>query len=283
MQDLLCFANDRFQPVLESGVSLQDLGVLRGYGIFDFLRVSEGVPLFLDDHLDRFFYSADVMGLEVKKSRHALTMIVHHLIKENKLKNSGIRLLLTGGDSVDGYQLGEPNLVVVQLQITPPADSINHTGFVLASYAYQRQLSEVKTTDYLMAIWLQPWMKKKHADDILYHHNGMVNECPRSNVFIVTQQNQLITPAENMLKGITRKNIFKISKAIGMPVVERNILLEEIKLAKEVFITSSTKRIVPISQLDETVYPPYTPNSVTWKLFELLCEHERQYIHAEKD
>jgi branched-subunit amino acid aminotransferase/4-amino-4-deoxychorismate lyase len=59
--------------------------------------------------------------------------------------------------------------------------------------------------------------------------------------------------------------------------------LEEIKLAKEVFITSSTKRIVPISQLDETIYPPYTPNSVTWKLFELLCEHERQYIHAEKD
>jgi branched-chain amino acid aminotransferase len=124
------------------------------------------------------------------------------------------------------------------------------TGIHLATHDYQRQLPDVKTTDYLMAIWLQPWMKERKADDILYHDKGMIRECPRSNVFIITNEGHLATPSEGMLSGVTRKNIIRVARKTGIPVSERNITLEELKKSSGAFICSTTKRMMPVNQID---------------------------------
>jgi branched-chain amino acid aminotransferase len=146
-------------------------------------------------------------------------------------------------------------------------------GIRLASFEYQRQLPRVKTTDYLMAIHLQPWMKEQGADDILYYSNGIVRECPRSNFFMI-KDGKIITSANQMLLGITRKNILKIAAENNIPFEERDITIDEVKTADEAFITSSTKRVTAVRQIDEYILPTIAENSIAFKLFALLKEKE---------
>lgn len=271
---LFCYAQNQIQPIQGAGVPVTDLLVQRGYGIFDFLRVSNNKPLFIDAHLDRFFHSASIMRLNIPETRDQIKQIVAELIEKNQMPYAGIRMLIAGGDAADGYTIEHPHLIVIQAPLAEPTLALPETGIKLASYNYQRQIPEVKSTDYLMAIWLQPWMKEQGADDILYHHNGFIRECPRSNFFLVTDQNILVTANEHMLKGVTRKNILEVCKSNGISIEERSVHIDELKTAREAFITSSTKRIIPVHQIDGYTYLLNNPNSVAKKVYNLLVALE---------
>jgi D-alanine transaminase/branched-chain amino acid aminotransferase len=271
---IYCFANNQIQLIEKAGVPVTDLLVQRGYGIFDFLRVAGDQPLFIDDHLDRFFHSAEKMRLTIPQTREDIKTIVKELIQKNQLAYSGIRMIIAGGDAPDGYTIEHPHLIIIQAPLAEPTLHLPETGIKLATYAYQRQIPDVKTTDYLMAVWLQPWMKEQGADDILYYYNDIVSECPRSNFFLVTKDHTLVTAQQNMLNGITRKNIIKVCEAHSLPFEIRDIQLNELKEAKEAFITSSTKRIIPVHQIDEIIYPSDDASSVAKNIYDLLVELE---------
>jgi D-alanine transaminase/branched-chain amino acid aminotransferase len=256
MSTLYCYINKQIVPIEKAGVLVTDLLVQRGYGIFDYLRVANNKPLFLEDHLERFYNSANAMRLQVKETKEEVLKKVYELIQMNNLGYSGIRLLIGGGDSPDGYTIVEPSLMIVQQPIPTPPDTMNLKGIKLASYDYQRQLARVKTTDYLMAIHLQPWMKEQGADDILYYSEA------------------IITASNKMLLGITRKNILKIATENNIKVEERDFTIAELKTADEAFISSSTKRITAVRQIDDHVLPTITEQSIAFKLFTLLKERE---------
>lgn len=274
MKSLYCFAQNQICLLENGGVPLGDLLVQRGYGIFDFLRVANNKPLFIDAHLDRLFNSAAMMRLSITSSKEEIKKWVAELIQKNNIPNSGIRLIIAGGDAPDGYTITKPHLIIIQQPLDPPGATISSKAIQLVSYFYQRQLAEVKTTDYLMAIYLQPWMKSKGADDILYYNDVSVSECPRSNIFMVTQDNTIVTPSRNMLKGITRKNIIQLAADYDLKLEQRDISLAEIKTAKEVFITSSTKRIIPVRGLDEQNFSIDLTNSLSAKIFNYLLALE---------
>jgi D-alanine transaminase/branched-chain amino acid aminotransferase len=269
-----CFANNQIQLIEKAGVPVTDLLVQRGYGIFDFLRVAGDTPLFMEDHLDRFFHSAEKMRLTIPQTRADIKTIVKELIQKNQLAYSGIRMIIAGGDAPDGYTIEHPHLIIIQAPLAEPTLHLPETGIKLATYAYQRQIPDVKTTDYLMAVWLQPWMKEQGADDILYYYNDILSECPRSNFFLVTKDHTLVTAQQNMLNGITRKNIIKVCEAHSIPFEIRDIQLNELKEAKEAFITSSTKRIIPVHQIDDIIYRSDYASSVAKKIYDLLVELE---------
>ena len=276
MNTPVCYVQGSYLPLMDAGISLNDLGLQRGYGIFDYLRVSEGVPLFLDDHIHRFFHSATTMRMSVTESGDELKSIVHELIKRNELTSTGIRILLTGGSSDDGYTVSAPRIAIFGQPLAPLPDTLAQKGLKLMSHAFQRQIPTVKTIDYLMAIWLQPWLKAGGGDDILYHQGGKVRECPRSNVFIVDKRGVMITPAEDMLKGISRKQVILLAEQLGIPVEERELSLEEVYQASEAFITASTRRITPIAQVDDKVLPGIGPR--TRQLWDAFLQHEKEYI-----
>lgn len=247
------FLNDDFVEDGKASLSYRDLSFQRGYGIFDFFRLIENEPAFLDDHLDRLFFSAREMRLPIPVEREGLKGIVHQLIQKNAAPDTGIRIGLTGGYSDDGFTIGGPNLLVSQHSFSPPTKEQRQKGVQLISYPFQRQLPHVKTIDYLMAIWLQPFKTGNGADDILYHNNGFVTECPRSNVFVVTKDNRIVTPSENVLKGITRKKLIELARK-DFIVEERPLHLDEIKAAREAFITSTTKQILPVAAIDKKTF-----------------------------
>jgi branched-chain amino acid aminotransferase len=253
---------------------LNDLGLQRGYGIFDFLRVKGRTPLFIEDHLDRFCRSAETMRLPVPEERQRLKEIIYELVETNDLASSGVRILLTGGPSPDGYSISIPRMAVIQTAMAAPPDTMQTPGIRLCCHPYRRQLPEVKTTDYLMAVWLQPWLREQGGDDILYHHDGIVSECPRSNLFILDRNGVLVTPARDMLKGVTRKQVITLALRMGMAVEERDIRLEELAEASEVFVTSSSRRVLPVRSIDGLDLHHSSFDGVSRRLHEALVQHE---------
>lgn len=257
------FLNDQFLKEDRAMLPVKDLTILRGYGIFDYLRVKKNKPLAIDLHLDRFLNSAKEMRLPVPVTKTKLADIIFTLIGKNDIPDSGIRLTLTGGKSDDSYSIGKPQLIITQSALNLPTDEAVQKGIRLVTYAHQRQLPHVKTIDYLMAIYLQPWIAEKKADEVLYHNDGVLTECPRANLFIVTQEKTIITPAKNILKGIMREQLLKLQLP-GYRIREGEIRQSDITRANEAFITSTTKGILPVASIDDTEFR--LPGAVTMEL-----------------
>ncbi|MCZ4244750.1 aminotransferase class IV [Pedobacter punctiformis] len=239
--------NNQFFASEDAKISVSDLSIQRGYGIFDFLKTINNKPIFIENYLDRFYNSAKEMNLEVDLDRVQLSGTIQKLIEKNNIPNSGIKIILTGGYSEDGNTLVKPNLIIIQTPLEI-SQSLPQKGFSLISYNHQRQIPQVKTIDYLQAIRLQKFVKENDADDLLYHNHGMVRECPRANFFIVTD-NEIITTNNEILKGITR------SKILGLNIpdykfTERDFTLDEVYNAKEAFVSSSTKNAFPVYKVD---------------------------------
>ncbi|HVW62705.1 MAG TPA: aminotransferase class IV [Puia sp.] len=262
MSDLFVFVNDLFVPASEASLLVSDLAIQRGYGVFDFLKTIDGRPVFPEEHLVRFFYSAQRLRLPVGKTKEELYNILLQLMGKNNLPDSGIRFTLTGGYAEDGYALSKPNLVITQSPLQLPSPGLLEKGIRLVSYPHVRQLPDTKTIDYLMAIWLQPYIREKGADDVVYHKDGVISECPRSNFFIVTADDKVATPSENILKGVIRGKVLELAGR-QFRVEERPVLLDEVWAAREAFITSTTKHALSVVAVDGRRVGDGTPGRVS--------------------
>jgi len=249
---LTVFVGDSLLPADKATLQVSDLSIQRGYGVFDFFKTLDGKPVFLEDHLDRFFHSATKLRLDVGKTREELHHIIQRLQDANRVPDSGVRITLTGGYSPDGYSLARPNLIITQQPLSTRLTEELSGSIRLVTWAHQRQMPDVKTIDYLMAIWLQPHIREKGADDVLYHRDGFISECPRSNFFIVAPNDTIVTPYRHILKGITRLKLLELASQ-RFKVEQRDIHLDELRTAKEAFITSTTRQLVPVVQVDSHI------------------------------
>lgn len=247
MQTLYVIFNGKLIPENEAKLSITDLAIVRGYGIFDFFKTVNGIPIFLEDNLDRFFQSANLMDLPVNYSRDELRAQIITLMEANVIPDSGIKILLTGGYSSDGYSIAEPNLIISQ-QALKRNLVLESTGLKLLPFHYHRPFSLVKSIDYVMGIQALKAAKSQGADDVVYIQNGLISECPRANFFLISEDGKLLTAGDDVLQGITRKKIIQLAKTI-MDVEVRNISEEEIASASEAFISSTTKNITPVTTL----------------------------------
>ena len=270
MSERFVFVNNQLVPTEDAKLSVTDLAIQRGYGIFDFLVVVNGRPIFLEDHLNRFYQSAAAMHLPVALDRTALIDTINDLMHKNQIPNSGIRITLTGGDSPDGYSIGVPNIIITQnpfqYTYTSPLKGIR-----LITHEHQRQLPHIKTIDYAKAIYLQPTIKAAGADDVLYHNNGMITECPRSNFFIVNQQQEVITPDKQILAGVTRAKLLLNTQFV---VKEGPINLETLANAEEAFVSSSTKNVLPVIAIDGKPVGNGVPGPVTQQLLQWMIQEK---------
>ncbi len=270
MSERFVFVNNQLVPTEDARLSVTDLAIQRGYGIFDFLVVVNGRPIFLEDHLNRFYQSAAAMHLPVALDRTALIDTINDLMHKNQIPNSGIRITLTGGDSPDGYSIGVPNIIITQNPF-----QYNYTsplkGIRLITHEHQRQLPHIKTIDYAKAIYLQPIIKAAGADDVLYHNAGIITECPRSNFFIVNKKREVITPDKQVLAGVTRAKILLNKQFV---IKEEPIALEALANAEEAFITSSTKNVLPVIAIDGKPIGNGAPGPVTQQLLQWIIQEK---------
>lgn len=270
---MIAFINGEYIPFEKASLHVSDLAVQRGYGVFDFLKVVEGHAYFLENYLDRFFHSASVMRLTIPFRRDELIQIISGLIKRNALASSGIKMILTGGYSADGYTPATPNLIITQHDLVLPARDLVEKGVPIITHEYVRDVPEAKTINYTVGIWLIEELKKANAYDVLYHRNNEVSEFPRSNFFIVRNDNTVVTPRENVLKGITRKNVLTLAGKY-FRAEEATVTLDDVLSAREAFITSTTKRILPVTQVNGHIIGSGRPGDISMTLLQRLIELE---------
>jgi D-amino acid aminotransferase len=271
------FINHQFVEAERAVLPVSDLSIQRGYGVFDFFRTVENVPLFIDHHLDRLQHSASVLRLQLPFSNDELKNIVRELINKNSLSTSGIRITVTGGNAADTYTPTTPNIVITQSPLTMDVAFDPSKGLHLITEEYVRELPTVKSINYLMGIYLQQKVQDAGAGDVLYVKNGYISELVRSNVFAITQQNELITSNSNVLYGITRKHILQVA-AQTMDVKEQAVSLHDVLHAKEVFVSSTTKRLLPVFSINGNKIGNGNAGTVIADLYQRFLELEHQLI-----
>lgn len=270
--------NGQVMPYEQAQVGLSDLGLLRGYGIFDYFLFEDRQPRFLGDYLDRFYRSAGLLDLQVPVARTLMPAILQELIKANAQSRGGIRLLLTGGYADDGYTPRVPNLAILQYPFTEVKAEQWERGAALMTYRHQRELPQVKSINYLTGIFVQPRLQQTKADYVLYHDGEWVRESDRSNIFILTPEGVLVTPREKILLGVTRKHVLRLAQDMGLPVEERELSLRELQTAREVFLTSSTKGVLPVTRIDQRAVGDGRPGALGRQLQAAFLERLRQVV-----
>lgn len=276
MDKLIAWMNGVYLPLEEVKVGYNDLGLLRGYAVFDFLRTNNRVPVFFEDYLNRFFQSAEALRLTMPLSEEGIRNVVRKLVELQPQPEMGLRFLLTGGYSEDAYTVEAPNLIISPVPIKP-VPQILPDPVKIITHPFERQLPEVKSINYTMGILLQQEVKAANAFDVLYYGEQGVTEFPRSNVFIVSREGFLQTPANAVLKGVTRKHVIQAAVNL-LPVQEKNISLSELYGAAEIFITSTTKKIIPVISVDNQLIGAGKPGPVALQLFNLLSAAEENYV-----
>ncbi|HXH19593.1 MAG TPA: aminotransferase class IV [Chitinophagales bacterium] len=267
-----CFLNGNVLPANEASVSITDLGLLRGYGIFDYLRTYYGIPFRLQDYLERFRASANDLRLPLKYSDSQITSIVDDLLKKSGITgDAGIRLLLTGGNSPDSMSIAEPNFAVIIEYLPPTPKEQYENGVKLITYPFKRVFPLSKTTNYIAAIKMQPEVKAQKAFDLLYVFNNEVLEVTRNNFFLI-KGDSLITAKDGVLEGVTRKVILELTKE-HFNLEVRKVHSNELNAADETFLSGSAKKIIPVVQVDEKIYGSGKPGAGTRKIMQLFDEY----------
>jgi branched-chain amino acid aminotransferase len=164
---MYAFVNSEIVPLEKAFLHVSDLSIQRGYGIFDFFKISEQHAYFLNDYLDRFYQSASILRLPVPLEREKLIDTIYALIEKNNVRESGMKMILTGGYSPDGYQPHHPNLIITQQALSLPQQDQLDTGVSIITNEYVREIPGVKTINYTMGIWLAEKVKNYNAYDVL--------------------------------------------------------------------------------------------------------------------
>jgi branched-subunit amino acid aminotransferase/4-amino-4-deoxychorismate lyase len=245
-----CHLNGQLTPADEARLHISDLGLLRGFGIFDFFLFKNRQPLFLADYLDRFYRSAALLELGPMPARAEMEAYIHELIAANGEPEGGIRLLATGGYSPDGYTPVAPNFFAAQYALPRVAAEEREQGCALLTWQHVRELPEVKSINYLTGILAQRELKRQGAHYLLYHDGRQVLESDRSNFLVLTRDGALATPRHGVLAGITRAKTLDMARQLGMVVEEREVPLDEMAQAREAYLTSSTKGVLPVTRID---------------------------------
>jgi len=247
-----CYLNGKILRIDKAHISPLDSGFMRGYCVTDFLRTYNNKVFMLNEHYNRLQNGAKLLNLKIPISKEKMLQIINIILKKNKQYVKGdfkIKILLSGGIGKTDLNIGKsPTLFIYASAIPTYSDKLYKNGAKLITYKYHRYLPEVKTSNYIEAIRQQKNIDKAGAIEVLYTGDKHVYECSTSNFFMF-KDGKLINNAQGILEGITRLRVLQIAKMF-FPIEERQIKIEELKEAEEAFITSTTKEIMPIVQID---------------------------------
>jgi len=274
---LYCYLNGKIIPENKAAISVNDIGILRGYGVFEYIRTYNGKPFLLKEHLDRLEKSAEIIGLKVPVSKKQLKEEITKLKKKNNLKEASIRIVLTGGPTNDGVNhLSRPTLFILNRKPHDYSKELFGEGAKVITSEYQREFARAKTINHLKTVVMQKECRQKGAAEILFVKGSRVLEGSRSNFFIF-RGNQLITQKDDILLGTMRNFILKNLAKGRFVVKERNLKVSELDKATEAFITGTDRKIMPVVKIDNEKVGNGRVGRNTKCLMDLFEKHIKNY------
>lgn len=245
------YVNGQYVKEEEAKISILDLAILRGFGVFDYLRTYAGRPFHLWDHLLRFKYSAEHIGLALPNSLSEIEAIVSAVQKLNHLEEASIKIILTGGISPDQFtpQI-QSNLIVFAYPLTSYPHHYFTDGIKVITTRLSRSLPTSKTTQYTPAIVALQQGKAQNAVEAIYlNAQNELLEATTSNFFGFKDGTLYTCCSEEVLIGITREVVRNLA-APHFPIDTRALSYDEIPKLEEAFITASNKEVMPVTQID---------------------------------
>ena len=274
----LYYLNDDFISQQEAQVSINDLAVLRGYGVFDFLRTYNRQPFHLTAHLERLANSARLIGLRLPKSLTQLDSIIRTGIARCEFPECKIRILVTGGLSSDGITPdGTPQLAMIFSAATHLPEELLASGVGVITSHVDRFMPGAKSINYIPAILCRQEAKLRGALEAIYvDRDGYLLEGTTSNLFVVRNNTLLTPPCDRVLPGITRQVVLQLATDY-FTIHERPIHKDEIRLLDEAFVSSSMVEILPVTTIDGIVIGDGNPGTGCRKLMSLFTDYTRRY------
>ncbi len=272
-----CYFNNQITTLDKIKISPYDIGILRGYGVFDVMCTQNQKAFLMDEHWKRFQDSADTLDLQIPISFEEYKKVIKELIVKNGFQKSTIRTILTGGKSSNAFtpEGNETFYILIEKAIDLPQE-IYKQGASVITLNYKRTLPHAKITNYIMAIKHQKEKEKNNALEIIYTKNNQALEATTSNFFIVKNEN-VITTNKEILHGVTKNLVIKLAKKNKISVEEKDITIDELFNADEVFLTASNKNIVPIVEIDNKKIQDGKVGKTTKKLMKLFSNFAEKY------
>ncbi len=271
------YMDGTFVPETEATLPVSDLIILRGYGVFDFLRTYGGRPFHLDAHIRRLLNSARLIGLSCPWRFQEIEDIVTETLARNNFPEANVRLMITGGDSADSITPGEkPRLLVMVTALKTFPEAWYATGVKISTTDVTRFIPGAKSIDYIRGILALHEAHSIGAVEAIYvDDRGRVLEGTTSNIFAVIG-GQLVTPPDDILPGVTRDVTLDLVRPQATPQL-RPLTRAELYRAEEVFLSSSNKEIMPVVQVDGKIIGNGSPGAMTRQIMGLFRDYTTSY------
>jgi len=276
------YIDGEFIPEKDARIPVNDLAILRGYGIFDFLRTYGGKPFHLKDHLKRLEHSAKSIDLKLPLSIEEIHEIVLETLKRNQHKHSNVRIVVTGGQTDDFITpCGKPRLLVMVTEVRVYPRKWYEDGVKIITFPLERQIPAAKSLNYLSAILALKEAYRKNAVEAVYtDRNENLREGTTSNFFIFIDGKMVTPGTEDILPGITRQVVLELAEH-EFEVRIRDIHMDELTKAQGAFLSSSNKQVLPVVQVDELIIGDGKPCEQTRLVMKRFEEYTKRYERGE--
>jgi len=283
MTSEMVYLNDGLVSAEKAKVSAYDAGLLHGVGLFETMRSYGGRVFRLADHLERLFQSAGALGLSITQSRERMADAVNEVLRANGLSEARIRLTVTRGSILAAAE-GSPAstlLVTASAMAGYPAEYYQKGMMVLISPYKQNPDDPVaghKTINYFPRLLALQQAQRAGAGEALWFTTGnRLAEGCISNVFLV-KEGKLSTPPLDapVLPGIARKAVLELAQAEGIECRERELSIQDLLQAEEVFLTNSIMELMPVCRVERHPVGTEKPGEVYQRLHEKYRESAKQ-------
>lgn len=260
-QHILIYINGELKPRLEATVSVYDSGFLLGDGMWEGMRLYNGVWAFFDEHMDRFFNSCKAVSLDVGMDKAGIAEALRMTAEANNMTTDvHCRLMLTRGVKVKPFQhpslsRSGPTLVII-MEHSKPVETLSTTGIRLATVPQVRGLPMAQDAKYnshskLNCVIACLQAEQAGADEaLMLDPHGFVNTTNACNFFIVRRGEVWTSTGDYCMNGVTRQKVIDLCRADGIPVFEKNYSLYEAIGADEAFLTGTFGAQSLVSEID---------------------------------
>ncbi len=284
MKGPTCYLNGKFLPLAQANISVLDRGFLFGEGIYEVIPVFSGLLFRLEKHLQRLQQSLSAIELSSPLTNNALTQVLQELMHRNHSIGSNMSLYLQitrGAPSQRNhvYQNDSITTVFAMAQsLTQPNITEGVKAITLADTRWS--LSCIKSTSLLANVILKQQASKQGAAEALLIREGCLTEGAASNVFVVKNQVISTPPKSNfLLGGITRDVLIELLQRQEYPAcLEQTVTEQALQEADEIWITSSTKEILPITVLNKKPIGDGQPGPIWHQTNELYQNYKQATI-----
>lgn len=281
----IVYLNGQYMPISESQISTQDRGFLFGDGVYEVIPVYQRKLFRFDAHIERLKNSLQATSITNPFSDNEWLEIMQTLVQKHDWEDQFLYLQVTRGVQMQRDHLPADCLTPTVYAYTNPlksiADTIVENGIKVVTLEDIRWLRcDIKAITLLPNVMMKLAAKSQGADDaILVTREGSISEGTASNAFIV-KNGHLITPptSHEILPGITRMVLESIANQYNIPMIEKALTLADLETADEIWLSSSTKEALPVTELDGKAVGTGKPGTLWLKMRDYYQAHKQAFI-----